>query len=433
MADNPSDEIGQTEDNAIQVEKTDISTQPMEDISLSIINNIVSQPEQPDQITPDQPDQIIPEQTDKIKPDQPEQIIHIPSDHIENTAQIIINTIFDNDQEDKRDITPEIEAPTKSNEEEEYNENVEIQIPNSLEPNETNNTEINANENISSENNNTEDNANENNDTNDNNNNDEYSDNSGENDTFNQSYQIHADYSTKPGEISIDNYDKNKKTKFTDHGTIAALEELGIDSCELFMPKENDVKKYDPEFLEDPDFRGVFLNHHEERINRLVKIISRERRKILDFEANSELNNIEIGNDTNITTNNTTNEIQKKRAKSQMVSSRNQMTGMMAIETKKLEKLQNRQKREVEAMINQVFEIDKIHRDMQDAEIKEQERLKQKEKERKQKSDEAHQKHMQRLKELEKLEMQKLKDEESKRKLQYEKDKKENEHQQKLI
>lgn len=220
-----------------------------------------------------------------------------------------------------------------------------------------------------------------------------------------EDFHIQADYSTKPGDISIDEYDMNKVTKFTDPGTIKALDSLCVDPMELFMLSPQEIAKYD----DDPDFRTVFVNHHQDRIYRLKKIVSRERRRILDYEANSGFN------------------------KSQMSTMRDASTGgAIEMEQKQLEKLKARQKREVEAMINSLFALDRMQRDMQEAEKLEAERKRKIEEERQKKAEESHERHMQRLKELAELEQQKLKAEEEKRRIQYEKDKKALELQKKL-
>lgn len=222
-------------------------------------------------------------------------------------------------------------------------------------------------------------------------------------------YHIQADFSTKEGEISVDNYDMyNQSTKFTDHGTIAALEKLGIDPGELLMPTNAEIAEYD----HDTDFRSVFVTHHEDRISRLKKLVSRERRVILDIEANRG-----VKESARIVTQRSTNA---------------DSGGAIEMERRQVEKLKARQKREIEGMINNVFRLERLQQDMAEVERKELERRKQEEEERKQRSEEAHERHMQKLKELEELEKQKKKQEEEKRREQYERDQKALALQQKL-
>lgn len=158
-------------------------------------------------------------------------------------------------------------------------------------------------------------------------------------------YHIEADYSTKEGEISIENYDRTQITKFTDHGTLTALKLLGIDSSELFMPPDSSLN----DFGDDEDLKKIFISHHNERINRLITLIRRERCKILDQEVNSSLNN---NNNYDIIN------LNKASENSPALSNEDQQT----------EKMKMRQKKEVEKMLESLFALEKYQNDLAAAE-----------------------------------------------------------------
>lgn len=223
--------------------------------------------------------------------------------------------------------------------------------------------------------------------------------------------QLKADYSTKDGEISIDTYNKYTPVTFTDHGTLAAMKSLGVRSDELFMPSEEEISQYDY----DNEFKEVFVSHHLGRIDRLCTLISRERCRILDKELNTG---------------------QKADDGLTAVSSNDGITerlsGVVEMEIRSLDKLKNRQKREVEAMLENLLQMEKFQRQMNEAEQKEAERRKQMEMETRIRNQENHERHLQRLRELEELEQKKLKEEENKRMIQFEKEKRALEAQKRL-
>jgi hypothetical protein len=155
------------------------------------------------------------------------------------------------------------------------------------------------------------------------------------------SRRIRADVWTKQGEISVNNYDRNTPTKFTDRGTVLALRALGIQPDELFMPSHKEVAQ----FGGDPDVRGLFLAHNSPRFDKLRKLVRRERAKILDHEANSGEPSGGAASDK------------------PSVS----ISGAVEMERRQVERLKVRQKREVEALIDSLLQLDRLRKSMEEA------------------------------------------------------------------
>jgi hypothetical protein len=211
------------------------------------------------------------------------------------------------------------------------------------------------------------------------------------------SRRIRADVSTKEGEISVNNYDWNTPTKFMDCGTVLALRALGIQPDEFFIPSHKEVAQ----FGGDPDVRGFFLAHHSTRIDKLRKLVRRERAKILDREANSGEPSVSI-------------------------------SGAVKMERRQVERLKVPQKREVEAMIDSLLQLDRLQKSMEEAQRKDAEKRHQAEEERRMCNIEAHQRHVQHMKEMQESEQRRLQEEEARRQAQHERTQRALEQQEKM-
>jgi hypothetical protein len=160
------------------------------------------------------------------------------------------------------------------------------------------------------------------------------------------------------------------------------------------MPSPKEVAQ----FGGDPDVRGLFLAHHSTRIDKLRKLVRRERAKILDREANSgEPSGGAASDEPSVN-----------------------ISGAVEMERRQVERLKVRQKRKVEAMIDSLLQLDGLQKSMEEAQRKEAEKRHQTDEERRMRNIEAHQRHVQHMKEMQQSEQRRLQEEEAKRQAQHE-------------
>ena len=93
--------------------------------------------------------------------------------------------------------------------------------------------------------------------------------------------------------LSIEDYDPSNPRKITERATLIAMNNLCILKSELKMPKTNEMKSYAEG---DEDILKIVINHHQERIAKLISQIKRERQKVINdyYSKNTEQNNNEI-------------------------------------------------------------------------------------------------------------------------------------------
>jgi hypothetical protein len=202
---------------------------------------------------------------------------------------------------------------------------------------------------------------------------------------------IQVDYSTKPGEVSIENYDPSHVVTFTEAVTLSALRVLGIPAQELFMPSASEIAKYESDLA----FKEMFMKHHTGRIARLALLVRQERRRLLSTQTASAA----AANPQNATTG-----------------------GAIELETEQIRKLKIRRKRKVEEMIESLMRIEEFQNQMEAHERAECERRRQIERARREKREAEHRRHIEHLKELEQQEIRALKEERKRQRAQTEKE-----------
>lgn len=196
--------------------------------------------------------------------------------------------------------------------------------------------------------------------------------------------------------VSIEDYDPSNPKRITERATLMAMQNLCILKSELKMPTESELRSYAEG---DEDIKNIILQHHQQRISKLINQIKRERQRLIDSD-NSQANQIK---------NNTVDYSGPKMSAVEM-------------EQVKIEKLRKRHQREVEQMVATLVALDAMQKDSEMREKLDAERRQKIEDERRRQREEAHQKHLQRLQEMEMEEQRKLREEAEIRRKQFERE-----------
>ena len=128
--------------------------------------------------------------------------------------------------------------------------------------------------------------------------------------------------------VSILDFDPYHPQRITEPSTLKAMQYLGIHYSELKMPSQKEIDAY-----EDDDLKQIFVEHHRNRINRLIEHIMMERDMIMSHYV-------------------------RKRA----VKSRNDQR-IATAEAKQSEILERRQRKELENLVQSLVKAEKMRKD----------------------------------------------------------------------
>jgi hypothetical protein len=207
---------------------------------------------------------------------------------------------------------------------------------------------------------------------------------------------LHLRTETRRGLISVDTYDRRHESAFTERATLDALDELGIEPSELFMPTPKQLSKYP----HDVDVRRLVLSHHSARIDRLCARIAERREEILHGRKPRSVRTPTA------------------------VSAAEEEAEIVKLERRRLDRARKLQRREAENFVLQALAESERAREAIARDQRELERLQRIKEEREKQSGEAHRRHLERMRELEEQERRRLNAEEQKRKEQFEEIKK---------
>lgn len=205
---------------------------------------------------------------------------------------------------------------------------------------------------------------------------------------------------------SIEDYDPDFPVKITESASVKAMKNLCILRSELKLPKKDQLKD-----LGDKELENIVLDHHRNRINKLINRIKVERLRILRDSSNPDAEKKAV----NI------NDIDGHKYKN-----------TVDLDKILIEKIRKRQQREVEQMIQSVVALETMQKDAEDRVYQEELRRINDEKERRLKREQNHERHLRRIQELEEEERRKLKEDIELRRKQYEREQENLRNQQKI-
>jgi hypothetical protein len=186
--------------------------------------------------------------------------------------------------------------------------------------------------------------------------------------------------------ISVMNYDRDRPCAFTEPATLEALDQLGIESPELFLPTRAELAKYPA----DPEARRVVDDHFTRRIDRLVALVREKRSEILSAPSDSS------GADVS------------------------PEAAIVWIERKRLERVREFQRREAQILVCKVYETEIAQEQQRVRDEREAQRLQKLREDREQFQRVLHRRHLARLRELEQQDLRRRRVEEEKQRQQTE-------------